>query len=143
MEKLLRYETCNLWIDCMLMEHGNMFGMKNVICVIMFNQGKTWKKDEICYLWSNCMIKAYLTDCCVAGYPCTAEWGVRPLHCIHCSSNYSHPAGGTPCLCHPVSVLFVSIYSLTPWAEHSFNSNSCFVLRLIWVSILIKDPFCS
>lgn len=47
MEKLLRYETCNLWIDCMLMEHGNMFGMKNVICVIMFNQGKTWKKDEI------------------------------------------------------------------------------------------------
>lgn len=72
--------------------------------------GKRAKDYELIFLWGNCMIKTYLTDRCVAGYPCTAEWGVRPLHSIHCSSNYSHPAGGTPCLCPPVSVLSVSLY---------------------------------
>lgn len=76
----------------------------------MYNYGKRAKDYELIFLWGNCMIKTYLTDRCVAGYPCTAEWGVRPLHSIHCSSNYSHPAGGTPCLCPPVSVLSVSLY---------------------------------
>lgn len=77
------------------------------------------------------MIKTYLTDRCVAGYPCTAEWGVRPLHSIHCSSNYSHPAGGTPCLCPPVSVLSVSLYiQWPPGLSIFFNSNSCFEANL-------------
>lgn len=125
--------TCIICGLTMIIEHGKMLKMKHWIFLIMYNYGKRAKDYELIFLWGNCMIKTYLTDRCVAGYPCTAEWGVRPLHSIHCSSNYSHPAGGTPCLCPPVSVLSVSLYiQWPPGLSIFFNSNSCFVLRLIW-----------
>lgn len=129
--KFLEMKHIICWL-AMIIEHGKMLKMKHWIFLIMYNYRKRAKDYELIFLWGNCMIKTYLTDRCVAGYPCTAEWGVRPLHSIHCSSNYSHPAGGTPCLCPPVLVLSVSLYiQWPPGLSIFFNSNFCFVLRLI------------
>lgn len=103
----MKHVICGFTVG-MIINMENVSDEKCNLCNSVHSRKNLRKKNEICYLWT--MIKVYLTDCCVAGYPCIAEWGVRPLHCIHCSSNYSHLAGGTPCLCHPVSVLSVSLY---------------------------------